>query len=305
MDLLLIIYIFVLFVIFSPNFIFQSSFKNHMVQTLVHGLLFSVIFYVTYSQIGMTEKEGATIGTYESKPSNVKYDIETQNSSLGSLVPIENESLDKTKTLNNQVIIDDKNDRSLDKLTKSPPYDYINFRNYDYENMKKRVQLLDSHKHSNQYYDLVPTLGKKQDEILQSLNSHEMELSKIDMFQNNIKNRIKDSYQTDLKNIKKELDALWDPKIIPNNIYNDRQNFEKIAEELEKYKKRIENIGNVNLEAIEEYEKTKTRYDFFVNQQEDLLKAIDDLHKVINKINKISQEKFIGTFNAINEKWCW
>ena len=166
MDLLLIIYIFVLFVFFSPNFIFQSSFKNHMVQTLVHGLLFSVIFYVTYSKIGMTEKEGATIGTYESKPSNVKYDIETQNSSLGSLVPIENESLDKTKTLNNQVIIDDKNDRSLDKLTKSPPYDYINFRNYDYENMKKRVQLLDSHKHSNQYYDLVPTLGKKQDEIL-------------------------------------------------------------------------------------------------------------------------------------------
>lgn len=161
MDLLLIIYIFVLFIIFSPNFIFQSSFKNHMVQTLVHGLLFSVIFYVTYSKIGITEKEGATIGNYESKPSNVKYDIETQKSSLGSLVPIENESLDKTNTLNNQVIIDDKTDRSLDKLTESPPYDYINYRTYDYENMKKRIQLLDSHKHSNQYYDLVPNLGKK------------------------------------------------------------------------------------------------------------------------------------------------
>ena len=88
MDLLLIIYIFVLFIIFSPNFIFQSSFKNHMIQTLVHGLLFSLLFYLTYSQIGRVEKEGATIGTYESKPSNIKYEIETQNTSLGSLVPI-------------------------------------------------------------------------------------------------------------------------------------------------------------------------------------------------------------------------
>ena len=169
MDLLLIIYIFVLFIIFSPNFIFQSSFKNHMIQTLVHGLLFSLLFYLTYSQIGRVEKEGATIGTYESKPSNIKYEIETQNTSLGSLVPIE-KSLDKTKTLNNEVIIDYKNDRSLDKLTESQPYDYINYRTYDYENMKKRIQLLDSHKHSNQYYDLVPNLGKKQDEVLCAAN---------------------------------------------------------------------------------------------------------------------------------------
>ena len=89
MDLLLIIYIFVLFVIFSPNFIFQSAFKNHMIQTLVHGLLFSLLFYITYSQIGSVEKEGATIGTYELNPDNVKYDIEMSTSSLGSLVPIE------------------------------------------------------------------------------------------------------------------------------------------------------------------------------------------------------------------------
>ena len=170
MDLLLIIYIFVLFIIFSPNFIFQSSFKNHMVQTFVHGLLFSLLFYLTYSQIGRVEKEGATIGNYESKPGNIKYEIETQKSSLGSLVPIENESLDKAKTINNEVIIDDKPDRSFDKLTESPPYDYINYRTYDYENMKKRIQLLDSHKHSNQYYDLVPNLGKKQDEVLCAAN---------------------------------------------------------------------------------------------------------------------------------------
>jgi len=171
MDLLLIIYIFVLFVVFSPNFIFQSSFKNHMIQTLVHGLLFSLLFYITYSQISSVEKEGATIiGTYESNPDNVKYDMEMSTSSLGTLIPIEKESLDKTKTYNNEVIIDDKNDQQLDKLTESPPYDYINYRTYDYENMKKRIGLLDSHKHSNQFYDLVPNLGKKQDEILCAAN---------------------------------------------------------------------------------------------------------------------------------------
>ncbi|MFC1877641.1 chromosome segregation protein SMC, partial [Thermodesulfobacteriota bacterium] len=34
----------------------------------------------------------------------------------------------------------------------------------------------------------------------------------------------------------------------------------------------------------------------------DLDKAIQDLHKVIKKINRITQERFINTFNAVNEK---
>ena len=75
-----------------------------------------------------------------------------------------------------------------------------------------------------------------------------------------------------------------------------------MEEEKERLGSRIARIGDVNLGAIDEYDELKTRYDFLIEQQEDLDKAIQDLHKVIKKINRITQERFINTFNAVNEK---
>jgi chromosome segregation protein len=77
-------------------------------------------------------------------------------------------------------------------------------------------------------------------------------------------------------------------------------------DELEKalvtIRQKIVNIGDVNLEAIREFEEQKERYDFLCEQRDDLFKAIDGLHKVIRKINRITQERFLDTFNRINEK---
>ena len=75
-----------------------------------------------------------------------------------------------------------------------------------------------------------------------------------------------------------------------------------MEDEKESLGSRIARIGDVNLSAIDEYDELKTRYDFLVEQQEDLERAIQDLHKVIKKINRITQERFINTFNAVNEK---
>jgi chromosome segregation protein len=67
-------------------------------------------------------------------------------------------------------------------------------------------------------------------------------------------------------------------------------------------RRKIENIGDVNLEAIREFEEQKARHDFLCEQRDDLVKAIEGLHKVIRKINRITQERFLDTFNRINEK---
>lgn len=165
MNLLFIIYIFVLFVVFSPNFIFPISLKTPVVQAFVHGLIFSVIFYMTYPQIIGNKKEGATIGTYESEPNNITYDINISNATLGTLVPDDKQNSDKTQKYENESVVLSKKDKELYKLTEMQPYDYNKFRSYDYENMKKRVHMLNSHKHSN-LYDDVPNLSKKRDEIL-------------------------------------------------------------------------------------------------------------------------------------------
>jgi chromosome segregation protein len=77
---------------------------------------------------------------------------------------------------------------------------------------------------------------------------------------------------------------------------------EEMAETLAEYRRRLARIGDVNLGAIEEFKLLKERFDFLTEQRDDLEQAIEDLHKVIKRINKITQEKFMATFEAVNEK---
>ncbi len=76
----------------------------------------------------------------------------------------------------------------------------------------------------------------------------------------------------------------------------------EMEKELEHFRAKIAGIGDVNLGAIKEYEELKERFDFLSAQRIDLEKAIEDLHKVIRKINRITQERFTATFEQVNEK---
>jgi chromosome segregation protein len=76
---------------------------------------------------------------------------------------------------------------------------------------------------------------------------------------------------------------------------------QQATDRLEMLKKRIVNIGEVNLGAATAFEELDTRYKFLQEQEEDLLKAIDSLQKVILKINRITKEKFLETFTTIND----
>ena len=46
----------------------------------------------------------------------------------------------------------------------------------------------------------------------------------------------------------------------------------------------LADIGEVNLNSIEEYEDVKTRYDFLNGQQTDLLKARKDIEESMSKL---------------------
>ncbi|MCJ8499986.1 chromosome segregation protein SMC [Desulfatitalea alkaliphila] len=76
----------------------------------------------------------------------------------------------------------------------------------------------------------------------------------------------------------------------------------EMSDELDRLRTKIANIGDVNLGAIKEYEVLKERFDFLGTQRDDLVKAIEDLHKVIRKINRITQERFMDTFEQVNAK---
>ncbi len=75
------------------------------------------------------------------------------------------------------------------------------------------------------------------------------------------------------------------------------------GEELARLRRRMESLGAVNLAAPEEHAQLEERYHFLLTQQQDLLKAKDDLHQAISKINATTREHFKETFDQVRQNF--
>ncbi|XEC97075.1 chromosome segregation protein SMC [Paenibacillus tarimensis] len=69
--------------------------------------------------------------------------------------------------------------------------------------------------------------------------------------------------------------------------------------EVRDLKRRITMLGDVNLGAIEEYERVKERYDFLNEQKNDLIEAKTTLYQVIREMDEEMSKRFRTTFEAI------
>jgi chromosome segregation protein len=125
----------------------------------------------------------------------------------------------------------------------------------------------------------------------------ELEQSQLQLKRDNISNRLEERYQHPFTVLKSNLMANETAKKITADM-----TAEDMEADLSRSKEKISKILDVNLGAIKEFEELKERFEFLENQRDDLLKAIEDLHKVIRKINKITQQKFMETFTQINQK---
>lgn len=72
---------------------------------------------------------------------------------------------------------------------------------------------------------------------------------------------------------------------------------------VDKCKLEIKKLGEVNVGAIEEYERISKRYEFLSGQKEDLLKAENTILEIIKELDEIMKEKFINSFNEISVKF--
>lgn len=73
--------------------------------------------------------------------------------------------------------------------------------------------------------------------------------------------------------------------------------------EARELREKVEGFGEVNLLALTEFEEIKQRLEFMHRQQEDLLKTLDSLQSIIDRINKITEFRFRETFKAINHNF--
>lgn len=78
---------------------------------------------------------------------------------------------------------------------------------------------------------------------------------------------------------------------------------EELQEKVDRMKKRLENLGEVNPTAIEAFTEMKKRYDFIVEQKTDLVNAKDSLLKTIEEVEATANQKFLETFHLVRDNF--
>ncbi|MCC6448106.1 MAG: chromosome segregation protein SMC, partial [Chitinophagaceae bacterium] len=81
------------------------------------------------------------------------------------------------------------------------------------------------------------------------------------------------------------------------------ETIENLSIEVDKLKKRIENLGEVNPMAVEAYKEMKNRYDFIQEQKKDLTDAKESLLKTIEEVESTANQKFLETFEQVKENF--
>ncbi|RPA69184.1 chromosome segregation protein SMC [Cyclobacteriaceae bacterium YHN15] len=77
----------------------------------------------------------------------------------------------------------------------------------------------------------------------------------------------------------------------------------EIKEIVQLAKDRLEKIGPINPMAMEAYNEIKERYNFIVDQKEDLIKAKNSLVETIKEIDQVAKDTFLDAFGKIKENF--
>ena len=116
----------------------------------------------------------------------------------------------------------------------------------------------------------------------------------------------------DVKKTKLEQDIdlvvnnLWEEyELTPNNAtdYKKVENVQTTQKEVNDIRSEIKDLGSINVDSIEEYKKTKERYDFMCEQRLDLENTISKLRKMISEITDTMKKQFVEKFKLINKNF--
>ena len=116
----------------------------------------------------------------------------------------------------------------------------------------------------------------------------------------------------DVKKVKIEQDiqlavnTLWEEyEITPNNAgeYKKPDNIIATQKQVNSLRNQIKDLGSINIDAIEEYKKTRERYDFMCEQRLDLDVTAGKLRKIISDMTETMKNQFAEKFKQINRNF--
>jgi len=150
-------------------------------------------------------------------------------------------------------------------------------------------------------------------DVQQQRGSLEVELAQKEMSVQNLRERIQQKYHLKLDDVRSEcititfadegaakVHIMTPEEMAASGVATD---WAAVSQEVEALQRRLDEMGPVNLVAIEEYEETEQRFQFLSKQHDDLVSAKTHLLDVINRINTQTREMFRETFERIRDNF--
>ncbi len=150
------------------------------------------------------------------------------------------------------------------------------------------------------YYNLRNALAAKETELRHKQKSKEG----IDTLLNEIKDKLTE-LKLQLAGMKERLQVEFriDLDAIIDEPRTGDVPLAELQEKNDRMRKRLENIGEVNPTAIEAYTEMKKRYEFILEQKNDLVTAKDSLMQTIQEVEATANQQFLDTFNKVRENF--
>jgi len=223
----------------------------------------------------------------QSKISALKQELEFKNNQLRDLqVQIETNIASLSETAENIL--------NSEKLLKETEESLIGLMKNKEEGERKLNEA------DQAYYNLRNQLNEKESELRHKIREREQ----VEHLLGEIKDRLND-LKLQLAGTKERLNVEF--KIQLEDILDQPRTGDASAEELQeradRMKKRLENLGEVNPTAIEAFQEMKKRYEFILEQKNDLVTAKDSLLQTIQEVEATANQKFLETFNLVRDNF--
>lgn len=150
------------------------------------------------------------------------------------------------------------------------------------------------------YYNFRNQLNEKESELRHKIKDREL----VEHLLGEIKDKLND-LKLQLAGTKERLNVEF--RIQLEDILDEPRSgdtpTEELQEKADRMKKRLENLGEVNPTAIEAFQEMKKRYEFILEQKNDLVTAKDSLLQTIQEVEATANQKFLETFNLVRDNF--
>ena len=169
--------------------------------------------------------------------------------------------------------------------------------NQEYYDLSLKYDLLlkDKNEFIKEYDNIQTNILEKEGLLKENnllLKTKEKEVHDLEILTNKLENKLDNNLNT----LNQDYNLTYEGA--KEKYYLDKD-LDLAKEEVLDLKNKLKNIGNVNLDSIEEYKAVKERYDFLTNERNDLCHAKEMLYSLISEMDDVMQSDFLTTFKEL------